>query len=403
MNARKPNVLVMVDSFDMGGAESQTVLLARLLLSDGRYGVHVACLRREGALLPEVESLGLGEIPEFRLTSFYDLNMLKQLRAFRSFLRKNRIDVVHPQSFYTNVFAITGAFLARVPVRIAFRGETEGWRTKAQDLIERWSYKLSSAIHANSKAVKTFLVQRGVPERKIMTVYNGLDMSRVTPAASLTREQALSIFGLPDHRPLITIVANMRHEVKNHHMFIRMAQRVHEAFPEAAFVLAGEGELTGEIKEIAASAGLAEDTFFIGRCDNIAELLFVSDICVLTSRAEGFSNSILEYMAAARPVVATDVGGAREAIAHGESGYVVESDEDEGMAQQVLSLLRDPERARQMGNRGREIVREQFSDQAQLKNTTAMYERLLSRSTRHAPEPLKHAGAEPGLKTQNPG
>src|ERR1044071_703647 len=104
MNARKTNVLVMVDSFDMGGAESQTVLLARLLLTDDRYGVHLACLRREGALLPEVEKLGLREIPEFRLTSFYDLNMLRQLRAFTSFLRSRQIHVVHPQSFYTNVF-----------------------------------------------------------------------------------------------------------------------------------------------------------------------------------------------------------------------------------------------------------------------------------------------------------
>ena len=69
----------------------------------------------------------------------------------------------------------------------------------------------------------------------------------------------------------------------------------------------------------------------------------MSDICVLTSWAEGFSNSILEYMAAGRPVVATDVGGAREAIAHGESGYLVKSDDDERMAEHVLSLLRDPE------------------------------------------------------------
>ena len=396
MNARKPNVLVMVDSFDMGGAESQTVLLARLLLSDGRYGVHVACLRREGALLPEIESLGLGEIPEFRLTSFYDLNMLKQLRTFRSYLRNHQIDVVHPQSFYTNIFAITGAFLARVPARIAFRGDTGGWRSEAQEFVERWSYRLSHLVHANSDAVKKFLVQQGVPERKIMTVYNGLDMSRVMPPPSTTREQALALFGLPDNRPLITIVANMRHEIKNHRMFIRMAQRVNEAFPQAAFVLAGEGELTEEIKALAASAGLADDTFFIGRCDNIAELLFVSDVCVLTSWAEGFSNSILEYMAAGRPVVATDVGGASEAIAHGESGYVVKSDDDERMAEHVLTLLRDPERARQMGNSGRDRVREHFSDRVQLKNTTAMYERLLSRSTRHAPGALKHAGAEPG-------
>ena len=110
---RKPNVLVMVDSFDMGGAESQGVLLARLLRDDGAYGVSLACLRREGVLLDEAQALGLGHIPEYRLTSFYNRNMITQLARFVSFLKERRIDVVHPQSFYTNIFGITGAALAR--------------------------------------------------------------------------------------------------------------------------------------------------------------------------------------------------------------------------------------------------------------------------------------------------
>jgi|SRR5215213_1701234 len=386
----------MVDSFDMGGAESQTVLLARLLLADGRYGVHLACLRREGALLRDVEKLDLGEIPEFRLTSFYDYNMLVQLRAFTSFLRSRQIDVVHPQSFYTNVFAISGATLARVPARIAFRGETTGWRNQMQDFVERCSYRLAHLIHANSRAVRDFLIQQGVPEKKIAVVHNGLDMSRVTVESSTTREQARRLCGLPNNRLFVTLVANMRHQVKNHQMFIRMAQRVHEVVPEAGFVLAGEGELVPEIRAHAAELGIAEDTFFIGRCDDIAKLLFASDVCVLTSRAEGFSNSILEYMAAARPVVATDVGGAREAIVHGESGYLVPSDDDEAMAKHVVSLLHDQERARDMGNRGHEIVVEKFSDGAQLRNTTAMYERILAGSRRPASQAVKHPGAEPG-------
>jgi glycosyltransferase involved in cell wall biosynthesis len=393
---RKTNVLVMVDSFDMGGAESQTVLLAQLLLADGRYGVHLACLRREGALLPEVEKLDLGEIPEFRLTSFYDYNMLVKLRAFTSFLRTRQIDVVHPQSFYTNVFAITGAALARVPARIAFRGETIGWRSQVQDFVERCSYRLAHLIHANSRAVRDFLIQQGVPEKKIAVVHNGLEMSRVTVESSTTREQARRLFGLPGERLFVTLVANMRHEIKNHRMFIRMAQRVHDVVPEAAFVLAGEGELVPEVRAHAAELGIAGDTFFTGRCDNIAELLFASDVCVLTSRAEGFSNSILEYMGAGRPVVATDVGGAREAIVHGESGYLVQSDDDAAMAEHVISLLRDRDRARRMGDRGREIVVEKFSDRAQLRNTTAMYERILARSRRAASPAVHNAGAEPG-------
>ena len=381
----------MVDSFDMGGAESQTVLLARLLREDSRYDVHLACLRREGALLSAVQSLGVGEIPEFRLTSFYDRNMLLQLRRFVAFLRERQIDVVHPQSFYTNVFAITGAALARVPARIAFRGDTGGWRSEAQEFVERWSYRLAHLIHANSEAVKRFLIKSGVPDHKIMTVYNGLEMGRVIPKAGLTRESVLNRLGLPkQNRKFVTIVANMRHDIKNHPMFLRMAKRVHDEIPEAAFVLAGEGELVQQTIDLARRLGIEQDTFFIGRCDDVAELLWVSDIGVLTSKAEGFSNSILEYMAAALPVVATDVGGAAEAIEEGETGYLVTSDNDEQMAKYIISLLRNPDRAREMGARGRARVSEKFSDRAQLKNTTAMYETVLTRKRHFVPEPVEN-------------
>src|SRR6201999_1618620 len=120
----------------------------------------------------------------------------------------------------------------------------------------------------------------------------------------------------------ITIVANLRHPVKDHPTFLRAAQQVHAAFPAARFVLAGEGELTGAMQDLAAQLGITDQTFFIGRCARVAELLAASDACVLSSIAEGFSNSILEYMAASRPVVVTDVGGAREAVVDGETGYL---------------------------------------------------------------------------------
>jgi glycosyltransferase involved in cell wall biosynthesis len=386
----------MVDSFDMGGAETQTILLTRLLLQQGRYGVYLACLRREGILVPQVEELGLPDVPEFRLTSFYDANMAVQLRRFISFLRNNQIDVVHPQSFYTNVFAITGAALARVPARIAFRGDTGGWRSESQEFVERWSYRLAHVIHANSEAVKRFLINEGVPAQKIVTVYNGLDMGRVSLPSSVARSEVLDHFGLPHDRLFVTLVANMRHEIKNHRMFMRMAARVHKANPNVAFILAGEGELTAELRAYASELGLADSTFFVGRCDDVARLLFISHICVLTSRAEGFSNSILEYMAAERPVVATNVGGASEAIEEGITGYLVASDDDKTMAERINFLVQDLPRAQEMGRRGRERVNQLFSDQAQLKNTTALYDSLLAQRNKALAATLRPTGTELG-------
>lgn len=375
----KRNVVLLLDSFEVGGAEGQILLLARLLAEAG-YGVHLACLKRRGLLLAEAERLGFGDIPEFPLTSFYDRNMARQLRRFRAFARERRADVVHTEGFYTNVFGITGAALARVPARVAFRGETGGWRTNKQNALERAVFKLASVVHANSEAVKSFLVREGVAAERIAVVYNGLDLARVTPPAGLSREEALAASGLPadGSRRFVTIVANMRHEVKDHPMFLRAARRVKEAVPEAAFVLAGEGELVGELKEMARELGLEGAAFFPGRCDRVAELLFASDVCVLSSKAEGFSNSILEYMGAARPVVATDVGGAREAIVEGETGHLVASGDDEALAARVADLLLEPERARAMGGRGRRRVEEKFSARVQLERTAELYERLLA-------------------------
>ena len=164
-------------------------------------------------------------------------------------------------------------------------------------------------------------------------------------------------------------------------MFLRAAARVRQAVPDAGFILAGEGELMPQLRAVATQLGIAADVFFIGRCDRIADLLFISDVCALSSKAEGFSNSILEYMAAARPVVATAVGGAREAIIEDETGYIVASGDDEQMAARIIELLRDPQRARAMGEKGKQRVAEEFSTSRHLANTLALYSELLEQKS----------------------
>ncbi|MDQ3087681.1 MAG: glycosyltransferase [Acidobacteriota bacterium] len=180
----------------------------------------------------------------------------------------------------------------------------------------------------------------------------------------------------------VTIVANLRSDVKNHPMFLQAARKVKENFANVAFVLAGEGELTESLKTLAKDLGIEKDTYFIGRCAQVAELLRVSDVCVLSSKSEGFSNSILEYMSAAKPVVATDVGGASEAIVNNQTGFLVESDDDETMANRLIELLQNPELARQFGSRGHKRVEKNFSLAAQLTKTLELYEKLLSQKAR---------------------
>lgn len=380
----RSSVLHLIGNLHQGGSERQALLLAQLLRASDRYDVHLACLDKQGVLLREAEQMGFDDITEYPLTSFWDRNALAQVRRFASDLRERRIDIIQTHDFYSNILGMAAAKLAGVSVRIAARRETLGCRTRMQLFVERRAYNLAHAIVANSEAVRRQLHREGVADRKIVTIYNGIEASRYVPVAEFNREEALASFGLPAESRFryVTLVANLRHTVKDHPTFLRAAERVSREFPDARFVIAGEGELTASMQDLAAHLGIASRMFFIGRCAGVAQLLAASDVCVLSSKAEGFSNSILEYMAAARPAVVTDVGGAREAVIDGATGYVVDAQEPERMSERILTLLKNPEQAGAMGERGRSIVENKFSCEAQLAATEALYERLLSRRTK---------------------
>lgn len=372
-----PNVLHIIDSFEQGGTERQALQLLRLLRKSGRCRVHLACLQNKGSLRAEAEhSLGNAEIPEFPLNSFYDRNFLIQVRKLGCFLKQNQIDIVHTHDFYTNIFGTAAAAMAQVRVRVASKRETDGFRSALQKRLERGAFRLAHRVVANSEAVRQQLIREGARGEKIVTIYNGLDLTRVATSSSWKRDLACAALDLPLARagPIVTILANLQHEVKDHPTFLRAAAMVHKAIPDSSFIIAGEGKLMPGLRKMAVELGLEHAVFFVGRCDRVADLLGISQVCVLSSRAEGFSNVILEYMGASRPVVATDVGGAAEAVVENETGYMVAAGDHEKMAARITQLLSEPERARAMGERGRKIVDQRFSCAAQVERVLALYD-----------------------------
>lgn len=374
------NVLHLIPSFHQGGSEKQALQLVRLLAEESSLGVRLACLDDGGTLRGDVEGLDLGPIPSFPLTSFYNRNMFFQLRRFVSHLKRERIDIVQTHDFYSNIFGMLGARLAGVPVRIAAKRET-GMRSRTQLFAERRAFGLAGAIVANSKKVAGYLAAAGVAGRKLHLIYNGIDVQKYDLKIAACAEN-LASFGLPVGKKyrFVTIVANLRSRVKNHEMFLRAAAKIAEAHDDAGFIVAGEGELAEEMKAVAERLKISDRTFFTGRCDRVPELLGLSEICVLTSDSEGFSNSLIEYMAAANPVVATDVGGAAEAIVNGETGWVVESGDADALGRKVIELLSDKTVARSMGEKGRLRVSEMFSTATQLEKTLSLYDEELLRA-----------------------
>lgn len=377
----RANILELTGSFHQGGSERQALQISRLLREDDSYNVFFAALNNEGVLKAEAESYGFNEVPEFRLTSFYDANMIRQMNRFKKFVKEKNISLIHTHDFYTNVFGIFGGMYGGVPVRIASKRETGGIRSAKQDFVERIVYRFSDLVTVNALSVKDYLVKAGVPENKLELTYNGLDLKRLEPQPGKTRKQICIDLGLPTDENLrfIPVVANMRHTTKNQQMFLRVAARMKGLVKDVRFILAGEGELVPGLKKMSEELGVADICHFIGRCTHVPDLLTISEICALTSNYEGFSNSILEYMAASKPVVTTNVSGASEAVIDGETGFIVDLDDDKAMAERLTLLLNDPGKCREMGIRGRKVIEQKFSTEAQLKRLKELYDSLLSK------------------------
>lgn len=374
----KKRVLQLIGSFHQGGSERQAVNLVKLLKNEGSFNVFIATLNKDGVLRDEIDAVGLGDIPEFPLTSFYNANFIRQVRRCVKYLRDNKIDIVHTHDFYTNIFGMTAARIAGVPVRIASKRETGGMRSGTQKRVEMVAFGQANAIVANSAAVRGYLTEASINNKNVHIVYNGIDVDRF----DITEKDQASIcknLGIPtsESARFVTMVANLRHDVKNVPMLLRAANRIVAIMPDVHFVIAGEGELGTKLKDSARLSGVTENVHFIGRCDDIPALLGISYACVLTSVAEGFSNSILEYMAAGKPVVATNVGGASEAMIDGETGFLVESDDDKSLADRLSELLDDEAKATAFGVKGKHIVLEKFSQEAQLHSTLELYNSLL--------------------------
>jgi glycosyltransferase involved in cell wall biosynthesis len=381
-SAKQAVVLHLIESFDQGGSEQQALQLAGMLKRDPDYEVKVATIKAGGALKEIAGSLAFRETRSFPLSSFYDWNFTVQVRRLAGYLRASQVKIIHTHDFYTNILGMLAARLAAVPVRIASRRDMGDLRSPAQNWVERRAYGLARCVVANCDAVRTELVSQGIPNHKIVRIYNSVDLARFKGDSAFCREEVLRTLGLPPDADLkfVTMVANFRLAAKDHGTFLQAARMVRQEVPNVVFVLAGEGELQTDMKTLAQKLGIESGVRFIGSCPQMPALLFISDVCVLSSKSEGFPNVILEYMASGRPVVATDVGGVREAVVDGETGHLVGPGDGAAMAARILSLLRDPRKAAAMGKQGRERAQAHFSPQIQLAAVRELYAGLVTRA-----------------------
>lgn len=366
-------ILMFIHSLDLGGSETQCVEVARQLKEEG-YRVTVGCLRADGPLKAKLSESGI-ECIEFPVrASLLRPNAVLQMLKLVAFIRKRKFEVVHTHDLYSNLFAIPAAWLARVPVIISSRRDLSRWwwYTPARRKILRRIQGFSTRVLVNSEAVRQDLIVRdGFDPQRIVVVYNGIDLERFIRARG-DREQVLP--GVSPNSKNIVMVANMHVGVKGHGDLIEAAKAVRERFPEARFLLAGDGEMRPFFESKVRALGLTEMFIFLGHRTDIPQLLSLCDIGVLASKSEGLPNAVLEYLAAGLAVVATTVGGIPEIIKNEVHGLLIPPESPTALSAAIVRLLEDPQLRANMGKAGQERVRTRFNFQGVLDNLRQVYE-----------------------------
>ena len=372
-NGCLPRVLLFTDSFRRGGTERQFVRLVRGL-DRNQYDILIACLQRRGPLLSEVESLGVS-IVEFPINSLYNFRAAKLFVQLVRFLHREHVQIVHAFDFYTSVFAVPAARIAGVPVVLASRRDLLNLRSLWQQRVIRIAGRLATGVVVNSRAAGRDLGSlKSGSRRRIDVLPNCIDLQEFEPR--LSSGEVRRELGLSARSIVIGALGNLRPE-KDLETFLRAARVVLDAIPSAKFLVIGDGPAGNKLKLLAHDLHLSESVHFLGERSDVPDLLAALDILVMSSYSESLPNAVLEAMAMAKPVVATNVGGIPELVAEGETGFLVPPRNPMAIADRVLSLCRDSGRRLQMGRAARARVESNFTAQDLAARLEGIYDRSL--------------------------
>lgn len=372
-------VTFCVDNLNIGGTELNAVRTAERL-DRSRFALQVVSLQRKGPLLARYQSAGIA-VHSFPITSLYGRDAWVQGWRLRGFLRASRTEILHSHDIYSNLFGVFWARMAGARA-LASRRWWEGLPSPLWRIASRVGHHLASMTLANSERIGEMLREHeGLPSSRISIVRNFVDESAFTPPAPGWHAELRDAWGFRGGEFVIGIVANL-HPIKEHASLLRAMATIAPRHPATRLVLVGDGPERERLERLTRELGLAERVVFAGRLSNTPNLHHLFDLSVLCSRSEGLSNSILEAMAAGRPVVATDVGATADAVVEGVTGLLVPSGDPPALVAALERLITDREFAARLGEAGRIRADEHYSAQSALEALEGLYQRLAARGTK---------------------
>src|SRR5262252_555732 len=314
-------VFYLLDSLNIGGTEVQAVELATRINPD-QYEVTLGCLRARGPLLEKLKGSSVLVREFYPKGGFDSPRGLYQMLRLARFLRRGRFQIFHAHDLYANILGIPAAVIARIPVIISSQrdlGHLDLYKSGRRVWLRRLQ-RFSTAVLTNANAVReSVLAEDHFAPEKVRVIHNGVDLERFSQSS----KDRSWLAPAADQEKWIVLVGNMHSEVKGHAVLIAAAERVVREFPDVRFLFAGDGERRKNFEAEIAQLGLEKHFLFLGRRNDVPQVLRCCDIGVLPSQAEGLPNAVLEYLAAGLPTIASRVRGNVEIVQDGKTGLLV--------------------------------------------------------------------------------
>lgn len=375
---KKGTLFFVIGSCEIGGAEKQMLTLVRALQAHG-FSCHVFSLQRGGALHSHFVELGVpvhsGGLKKGDMVHKPWKLLSAELRLLM-ILKRIKPSVIHSfLPLITFMGAVAGR-VCRVPLVITSRRALGNHQDRYVILkvLDKIANVLSHYVVVNSKAVWNDVIARDhIATEKLMLIYNGVD-GQPFESASRMRTELRRQMGVADSQRVVTVVANLI-PYKGHLDLLKAVRQIRDRIPGAIFwLVGGDRGIQRDLEHAARDLGIHEHVTFMGQRSDIPNVLAVSDLSVLPSHEEGFSNVILESMAAGLPVVATRVGGNSEAVVEGVTGWLVPPRNPALMAEKIVDLLGEPQKAESWGEQGRERIKSLFTVEQMVEKHLTLYE-----------------------------
>ncbi len=375
----KLTIAHLVTSLEVGGAQ-HNMLLGLPRLDQNRYQHVLISIMDRMQMAQQFRSAGI-ELHSLGLSRKSDLAVALRLR---SLLKRLRPDILHTYLIHGNVLGRIVGRLVGVPTIIGSE-LTIGQAGPVGRLATKLTNPLTDAVEVNSETGgRAIAADLGVPSEKIEVILPGLDLQAF--GGSDRRSAIRSEIGVLASDQLVLYVGRLQ-PVKGVEYGIRAFAKALSMNSNLHLALAGEGEQRAELVNLVIELNIQEKVSFLGARRDLPDVLSAADSVLMPSLTEGFPRVAIEAMAAAKPVIATRVGGVPEAVVHNETGILVESRDVDAMTNAIIETSRDTERQAAFGRKARARVEQLYSAESYVTRLDEMYQR---RANRKLPAPSAH-------------